>query len=71
MNKAEFFQACQSHDWYHDFSDDHSAWKRGIAEYQALTAAMQEMPELRPIFRAFSEYHFQNGRKPALGDYDA
>lgn len=25
----EFSEACRTHDWYYDYSDDHRVWTRG------------------------------------------
>jgi len=31
-----FHQLLKSHDWFFDFSDDHSVWQRGLAERERL-----------------------------------
>lgn len=28
----EFSEACRTHDWYYDYSDDHRVWTRGKEE---------------------------------------
>ena len=38
-----FVKALKSHDWYYDYSDDHSVWKQGEAE----------RAQLRMMYRAF------------------
>jgi hypothetical protein len=30
-NIGEYFNRLSNHDWYYDYSDDHSVWKRGSA----------------------------------------
>lgn len=34
---------CAAHDWYFDFSDDHSVWKRGQRESDAIMAIQRSM----------------------------
>ena len=34
-NLVNLDRLLQFHDWHYEFSDDHSAWKRGVAERDA------------------------------------
>lgn len=33
----------KSHDWYYDYSDDHSVWKRGVAARDRLTGLRKQL----------------------------
>jgi hypothetical protein len=50
FSPAEFYSLCASHDWTYQFSDDHRAWKRGVAEAEVLLAAVNQTPALRSIY---------------------
>jgi hypothetical protein len=58
MNLSDFYNALEAHDWYFDYSDDHSVWKRGVAARDALVAASKESPEHTALFKAYREHMF-------------
>jgi len=33
----------RSHDWYFDYSDDHSVWKQGMAERSAINTEQKRL----------------------------
>ena len=33
----------KSHDWYFDYSDDHSVWKKGMAERSAINQEQKRL----------------------------
>jgi len=33
----------RSHDWYFDYSDDHSVWKKGMAERSAINTEQKRL----------------------------
>ena len=33
----------QFHDWYYEFSDDHSAWKKGVAQRDAINQEQKRL----------------------------
>lgn len=36
----------KSHDWYFDYSDDHSVWKKGMTERSAINQEQKRLVEL-------------------------
>jgi len=36
----------QTHDWYFDYSDDHSVWKKGMTERSAINQEQKRLVEL-------------------------
>lgn len=54
MNRAEFYALLDRHDWTHDFSDDHRAWKKGQEEWRHILAIVNAQPEFRTLLKAFS-----------------
>lgn len=36
MTLEEFEKALQYHDWYYEYSDDHSVWRRGLDRQRQL-----------------------------------
>lgn len=53
MTRDEYIWALSVHDWDYDYSDDQRAWRRGLAERQALNAAQ---PKLDPDFTLWNEH---------------
>lgn len=43
---AELETKCAYHDWYYDYSDDHSVWKRGVASRDAILTLRAELVAL-------------------------
>ena len=41
--KENFIKALKSHDWFFDFSDDHSVWTRGRDEKSSLVAMGEQL----------------------------
>mgnify|MGYP001128767616 CR=1 FL=1 len=50
MEKAELMDQLRiqlrSHDWFYEYSDDHSYYRRGRAERSAIHAVMRQLTEL-------------------------
>lgn len=40
---AEFEKALRNHDWYYDYSDDGSVWRRGLAEADNIRRIRNEL----------------------------
>lgn len=36
----------RSHDWYYHYSDDHSVWSRGRAQWQKISALLKKAQEV-------------------------
>lgn len=53
-----FYDRLERHDWYYDWSDDNSVWRRGRAEATALKAISQQSPEHMALFTAYSVHKF-------------
>lgn len=56
MIAAEFWDLCEAHDWYYNFTDDHGVWKRGEAERLRLIELSEDNPEFARIFDAFQAH---------------
>lgn len=56
LEKAAFYGLCKHYDFLHEYSDDHSAWKKGEAQWAAIQKAVTDTPEYRPILQAWAEY---------------
>lgn len=42
----ELSRKCALHDWYYDYSDDHSVWKRGVASRDEILRLRTELINL-------------------------
>lgn len=74
LEKAAFYGLCKHYDFLHEYSDDHRAWQKGMAQWQGINDAVLAQPELRPILQAWAHYwteyinrNFQP--EPQLGDF--
>lgn len=39
----QFETLLKNHDWYYDFTDDNSVWRRGQAEWNAIMKVKEEL----------------------------
>lgn len=76
MDLTEFFNACQHHDWYYHFSDDHGVWSRGGAAERKLKSEAATDETKQAILDAWREFYFSGesfgkprAPRPRLGDY--
>lgn len=78
MTVEEFFDRLQYHDWYYDYSDDHSVWQRGLADRADLKDLAKENDKFSIMFEDYAEYiyaciskgpHQEEVPRPALEDY--
>ena len=49
----DYIQKLKSHDWYHDYSDDHRVWQKGNAEKHEIRNMQKEID---PDFEIWNEY---------------
>ena len=56
MTKQEYFVLCARHDWFYDYSDDHSVWRRGNDMQKIIREVSREMPDYEPIYKAWVSY---------------
>lgn len=45
---ADFEKALGFHDWYFDYSDDHSMWRRGVDQANHLARLRSELMKVNP-----------------------
>lgn len=76
MNIKEFFEACQTFDWYYSFSDDGRVWNTWEKREKELQKEYMTDPIKEKIFNDWQNYVFSgsesNGRgyiKPKLENY--
>ncbi len=49
----------KSHDWYYDFSDDHSVWKRGSSERSTLSGLRRQLDPDSTIWNEYAPDMFK------------
>lgn len=59
MTKDEYISALKRHDWFYEYSDDHSVWRRGSDERSKLYAACSEHDPDRSIWNQYAPPDFQ------------
>lgn len=71
MTPTEFYDQLKRHDWYYAMSDDHRAYKRGVADYERLRNLAKEVDGGKEMMSAFSAHysaHVTGGEVPPLPD---
>ena len=58
----EFEELCKVHDWFYDYSDDHSVWKKGEAMQKEINTKYSELLKLNKgaEARRISKKHSSN-----------
>lgn len=41
----DFKEACQKHDWYYNYSDDHSVWQKGSKQSAEISSMLKDLKE--------------------------
>lgn len=54
-----YVQELARHDWYYDYSDDHSVWRRGENNYQALRKQASSDPLYQQAFNIWAGYIYR------------
>ena len=70
MTKDEFFSLCETHDWFHDCSDDGNVSKVGHQQYRQMVQALRNDESLTPIYLAWSNYVFDGKQLPKREDFE-
>lgn len=55
---TDYYDMLLNHDWFYEFSDDHSVWKKGRLAQTELQRIASESPEHRKLFNGFNDHHF-------------
>jgi hypothetical protein len=55
---TEYWNMLARHDWYHEYSDDQSVWRRGNTAEGILRFHAAQSPEHNALYNAFREHYF-------------
>jgi len=58
MDILEYFQELERHDWYYNYSDDHTVWERGNRNAHRLQAIAAEDQLLGRMYADYSKWVF-------------
>jgi hypothetical protein len=61
MDLAAFDKELARHDWFFDYSDDHSVWRRGRDHLDLIHATAKLSPEHNELFAEYARAAFNNG----------
>lgn len=56
----EFWDQLNNHDWYYQYSDDNSVWRRGQAAREGLQRAAKTSPEHQKMYDGFFSHVFNH-----------
>lgn len=66
MTTSEFFDECVRTDWFYEYSDDHSKWRRGEERMSRLKNLAKDNPEFQKILEAWWAYEYtEKDKRPA------
>jgi len=71
VSKADFYNDLKFHDWYFNYSDDHSKYVSGQRSLRLLKETIALNPKLETMFNDYKEYVNANGDidRPKLEAY--
>jgi hypothetical protein len=69
MNIEQFFNECSRHDWFYDYSDDHSVWTAGHENKQRIYLLAENDILREMIVREFRQYTLGNRERPTLEEF--
>ena len=78
MTNEEYFAKLQSHDWFYEYSDDHSVWQRGGKSLAELKNLAKDNDVFATMFSDYNSYinavvrdgpKQENVARPILEDY--
>ena len=56
MTVEEYFKELRSHDWFYEYSDDHSVWKRGLENLSKLNLLAKENDQFALMMSDYVRY---------------
>ena len=56
MTNEEYFDKLQRHDWFYEYSDDHSVWQRGGKSLAELRNLAKDNDVFAMMFSDYSSY---------------
>lgn len=69
MNIEQFFNECSRHDWFYDYSDDHSVWTAGHENKQRIYRLAEDNKILEKIVSEFRQYTLGQRERPTLEEF--
>jgi len=64
MDKKQFLELLDKHDWYYNFSDDNRVYDMGYSQSMTILRIIKERPDLEDLYDQYIEYVFNRGTKP-------
>ena len=55
---SKYYDMLSGHDWYYDYSDDHSVWQKGRDASEQLRRIAENGQEYKDLRLAFRAYYF-------------
>ena len=60
----EYYQRLTWHDWFYEYSDDHSVWQRGCQMERKLMSDARKDKRAEILFEGYRSYMFKGAEKP-------
>ena len=60
----EYINKLNRHDWFYDYSDDHSVWRSGLASAKEIMNQSKEHPIYDKAYKAYQACAFGYGEYP-------
>jgi hypothetical protein len=54
----QYWVMLNNHDWYYNYSDDPSVWRRGSNNEAKMVGTSKQSPEHEALYKGFVAHHF-------------
>ncbi len=58
LTLEEYYDQLDKHDWFYEYSDDHTIWQKGSEERARLQRVSMQSPNHKKLWDGFNQYHF-------------
>ena len=59
--KQQYRKLLKNHDWYSEYSDDHSVWEKSAVEYTQIMCMAQQIDSDYKIFNEYAPDEYKQG----------
>ena len=66
---GDYYSELLRHDWFYEYSDDHSVWRRGSQNHDYLRNKSYESLDYFKMFREYTKYINQKRERPTLEEF--
>lgn len=69
VNIRDYFENLSNHDWYYEYSDDHSVYKRGSYAKSALLRTAGTHSTYKEMYKQFAKWMREERERPEIMEF--